>query len=291
MLQSRLAVDSATKLCCLIGDPVIQSPSPGMHNSAFRSTGFNCIYLAFQIPPAAIKDTVKGLRAIGVRGFNVTTPHKEAVTNLVDKLDNVSTDLGAVNTVVNDEGRLFGVNTDVKGFMDPLREKEVILKNRRAVILGAGGAARACVAGLVSEGCSDFVILNRHVDRAEAMVAKMKSKFRFDAKVVKMNGANLRKSISPADIIVNATPVGMYPNVGISPVPKDLIQQDHIVYDLVYKPVKTKLIGYAERAGATIVHGYEMLVEQAAEAFSLWTGIEAPTGVMRRTVMQILGST
>ncbi len=289
MLRSRFVVDSGTQLCCLVGDPVVQSPSPGMHNSAFRSSNLNFIYLSFRVSAADLKDTVKGLRALGVRGFNVTIPHKEAVAKLVDTLDSISSDLGAVNTVVNDDGELFGVNTDVEGFIAPLKEREIPLLHRRSLILGAGGAARACIVGLVREGCTDLIILNRNVDRASKMVSDLKKKFDFEAEIISLDEENLSRSMGSVDIVVNATPVGMYPNVGESPISKDLIREDLVIYDTVYRPVKTKLVEYADTVGATVVHGYEMLVSQAAGSFSLWTGVEAHKGVMRRTVLQILG--
>ncbi len=289
MLRSRFIVDSGTQLCCLIGDPVAQSPSPGMHNSTFRSAGLNFIYLSFRVPAAELEAAVNGLRAIGVRGFNVTIPHKAAVTKLVDTLDSISSDLGAVNTVVNDDGKLFGVNTDIEGFITPLKDKEIHLMHRRSMILGAGGAARACIAGLVHEGCTEFVILNRTNERASRMVSDFKQKFDFEAEVAPLNVENIARSIGSVDLVVNATPIGMYPNVSESPIPKNLLREEQVIYDIVYKPVKTKLIEYAETVGATVIHGYEMLVSQAAGSFSLWTGVEAHKGVMRRTVLQLLG--
>lgn len=289
MIRLKSQIDSGTMLCCLIGDPVSQSPSPGMLNSAFRSANINFVYLSFRVSTINLKDVISGLRALGVRGFNITIPHKEAVCNLVDNLDYTASKLGAVNTVVNDDGQLYGVNTDINGFIEPLKEKDIPLSNLRSLILGSGGAARACLAGLIKEGCIDFIILNRNIHRAENMIKNMKNNFDFDAKIGKLNSKSIREEIASANLIVNATPIGMYPNVGESAILKEDIKEDHIVYDLVYKPVKTKLIEYAENAGATVVYGYEMLVHQAAEAFSLWTGIEAHKNVMRRTVVHLLG--
>ncbi len=289
MMRSRFIVDSGTQLCCLIGDPVVQSPSPGMHNSAFRAAGLNFIYLAFRVRATELEDAVKGLKAIGVRGFNVTIPHKEKAAKLVDTMDNISSILGAVNTIVNDDGKLFGVNTDIEGFISPLKEKEIMLLNRRVMILGAGGAAKACIAGLIHEGCSDFIILNRTPDRATKMVSDLNKKFEFKAETASLNEKNVSRTIDDVDLIVNATCIGMYPNVGESPISRNLLRDEHIVYDVVYRPIKTKLIEYAETVGATVIHGYEMLVSQAAGSFSLWTGKEAHKGIMRRTVLQLLG--
>ncbi len=288
--KSSTPVDSKTRLCCLIGDPVIQSPSPEMHNFAFQSAGLNYIYLAFRVPAKQLSEAVNGLRAINARGFNVTIPHKQSIVTLLDDIDELASNLGAVNTVVNENGHLHGTNTDVEGFIKPLLERERSLRNRRIIILGAGGAARACIAGLIQEGCTNLTILNRSADRAEQMVSDMHRKFTFNAEVAKLNEVSLKKTISSTDLLVNTTPIGMYPNLGESPVPKKLIQKDQIIYDIVYKPVKTKLIRYAEEAGATAIYGYEMLVEQAAKAFSLWTGSEPPKDNMKRIVLQRLES-
>ncbi|MCL4437126.1 MAG: shikimate dehydrogenase [Thaumarchaeota archaeon] len=288
--KTNCIVDSKTRLCCLIGDPVIQSPSPEMHNFAFQSADLNYVYLAFRVPAKQLSEAVKGLRAINARGFNITIPHKQSVVKLLDDLDELAANLGAVNTVVNENGRLLGTNTDVEGFIRPLLERERSLNDRRVIILGAGGAARACIAGLIQERCTDLVILNRSVDRAEHMVSDMQRKFTFNAEVAKLDEASLKKKIGSRNLIVNTTPIGMYPNLGESPVPRNLIQKDQIIYDIVYKPVKTKLIRYAEDAGATVVYGYEMLVEQAAKAFSLWTGSESPKNSMKRIVLQRLES-
>lgn len=290
MPRSRLDVDSSTRLCGLIGDPVAQSPSPAMHNAAFQSTGLNFVYLSFKVPAACLEDAVKGLKAVDALGFNVTIPHKETVAKLVDELDSTSSDIGAVNTVVNEGGRLRGFNTDIEGFTAPLRDREIHVKNRRCMVLGAGGAARAVLTGLVREGCGELIILNRSVNRASKMVSELKGKLDFKAETAPLDDATVRRRIGSVDIVVNTTPVGMYPNVDASPVPKGLIRREQVVYDTVYKPVKTKLIEYAEAAGAVVIPGYEMLVGQAARSFTLWTGVDAPRDVMRRTVLKTLGA-
>ena len=289
MLGSRFIVDSGTTLCCLLGDPVAQSPSPGMHNSGFRSINLNFIYLSFRVTEEELKNAMEGLKTLGARGFNLTIPHKEIALKYVDKIDTISTDIGAINTVVNDNGELFGVNTDVEGFINPLKDHDIPLKSKKCLILGAGGAARSCIAGLVHEDCTDFVILNRHPERANKMVSHLNKKIDFDATIGMMDRSNLEKYIGDSNLVVNTTPIGMYPHVGISPIPKNLLREELVVYDIVYKPIKTKLIEYADMAGAKVIHGYEMLVSQAAGSFSLWTGSKAPLGVMRRTALQILG--
>lgn len=289
MMHSKKNINSDTKLCCLIGDPVVQSPSPGMHNNAFKSVNLNFIYLSFRVTKEDLESAINGLRTLGVKGFNITIPHKEAALKLVDEVDKLSDDIGAINTVVNNDGKLFGINTDVEGFLSPLKEKEINLKNKKSMILGAGGAARACIAGLIHEDCTDLVILNRDPKRATEMVSHLKKKLDFDAKIGIMNKENLSKYIGDMDLIVNTTPIGMFPHVGVSPIPKKLLREDQIIYDIVYKPIKTKLIEHAESVGATVIHGYEMLASQAAISFNLWTNSDLHKGIMRRTALQILG--
>lgn len=289
MMRSRSFVNSDTSLCCLIGDPIMQSPSPGIHNNAFKSSNLNYIYLSFRVSKEDLKSAIMGLRIFGVKGFNITIPHKEAALKLVDKVDKISEDIGAINTVVNNDGTLFGVNTDIDGFITPIKEKSLNIKNKKAMILGAGGAARACIAGLIHEDCNDLVILNRNPKRANNLVSDLKNNLDFNAEIGIMNKENLKKNIENMDLVVNTTPIGMFPHVGVSPIPKKLLREDLAVYDIVYKPVKTKLIEYAESVGAPVIHGYEMLVNQAASSFNLWTNIKPHKGMMRRSALQLLG--
>lgn len=289
MLHSKLIVNSDTNLCCLIGDPVIQSPSPEIHNASFKASNLNYIYLSFRVIKEDLKTAIDGLRTLGVKGFNITIPHKEAALELVDEVDSISADIGAINTVVNKKGKLVGVNSDVEGFIYPLKEKSIIIKNNKSMILGAGGAARACIAALINEGCNDLVILNRDPKRATDMVSHLQKKFVFNANIGVLNRENISKFIGDVDLIVNTTSIGMYPHVGVSPIPKNFLRSNQIIYDIVYKPIKTKLIEQAENAGATVICGYEMLVNQAAISFNLWTNSDPHKSMMRRTALQILG--
>ena len=282
MMLSRLTINADTKLCCLIGDPVIQSISPEIHNASFKDKRINFVYLSFRVEKDDLKRAITGLQTLGVRGINVTIPHKESVMELLDSIDKSASVIGAVNTIINENRKLMGFNTDIDGFIEPFRERRIELRNRKALITGSGGSARACISGLVKEGCKDILILTRNEVRGNKMVAHLKKNLKFTGEVLKLNEENLSKTLIAVDIIVNATPVGMYPNVGESPIPLRLLKKSHVICDIVYKPLRTKLIEYGEKSGCVTIPGYEMLVNQAAKSFELWTGQEAPRDIMMK---------
>lgn len=273
------------KLLGLIGDPVLQSPSPEMHNSAIRALNLDYIYLTFHVKTVDLRKAVEGLRAIGARGFNVTIPHKVRITSLVDSLDSLSRRVGAVNTVVNENGKLKGHNTDISGFIMPLREKLQDMDKKNVTVIGAGGAARACVVALEMEKCENIIVAARDPSKAKRMLASLGN---MKTEVLDLREAGVKKVCLESDVIVNATPVGMYPNVSDSPIPADYIRKGVIAYDLIYKPLKTRFLSYAESAGATPVPGHKMLVEQAIASFRIWTGVNPPREVMASTVIQAL---
>lgn len=260
-----------------------------MHNEAFRAKNLDYVYLAFDVIESRLKEAVEGLRALGVRGFNVTMPHKVTIVNLLDKMDKGASLVGAVNTVVNDDGELIGYDTDVDGVMSTLETKVHSLKGLKALLIGAGGATRACIVALVMKGCKEIIILNRTLSKAKSMMKELSKKLEIDYSVDELGIESLKRAISSADILVNSTPIGTYPNLDESIIPQELIKKNMVVFDLVYNPKKTKLIRDAEKMGAKIIPGYEMFVGQGAASFKLWTGIDAPIEIMRRAVLKALG--
>jgi len=260
-----------------------------MHNEAFRAKDLDYVYLAFDVSESHLKEAVEGLRALRVRGFNVTMPHKVAIMNLLDDIDKGSSLVGAVNTVVNDGGKLIGYNTDVDGIISVLEEKVHSLKGLKALLIGAGGVARACIVALVSKGCKEIIIMNRTLNKAKSMVEELSKKLKMICNVEEITIESLRRAISSVDLLINATPIGTYPNLDESIIPQELIKKDMVVFDVVYNPKKTKLIRDAEKMGAKTIPGYEMFVGQGAASFKLWTGIDAPIDVMRRAVLKALG--
>jgi shikimate dehydrogenase len=280
-----MEIDPKTKIYGLVGHPLEHTASPAIHNAAFRALGLNAVYLVFDIEPTVFEDAIKGLKALKVCGFNVTIPYKERIIPLLTHLDPSAARVGAVNTVKLDGGSLIGYNTDVAGFLAPLLELNLKLNEITALILGAGGAAKACVRALLDAGCRELIVLNRSLERALNLSKQHGNRL----KVGPLNGESLKEALSRATLVVNTTPVGMYPNVDESIIPRALLRSDLIVYDLVYRPPQTKLLKEAKEVGATTIPGYKMLLEQAAESFRIWTGLEPPKEAMLKALKMELG--
>ncbi|MGQ9719514.1 MAG: shikimate dehydrogenase [Nitrososphaerales archaeon] len=288
MIYSDWTISNKTRLFCVIGHPMDKSLSPIMHNEAFRVKNLDYVYLAFDVGKPFLKDAVDGLRALGTRGFNVTMPHKTAIIEYLNNIDERASLVGAVNTIVNDDGKLTGYNTDVDGIISAFETKVGSLKGLRALLIGSGGAARACIVAMVLKGCKNINITNRTFDKARNMVDELSKKLKMNCKVEELTISSLKMAISSIDILINATPVGTYPRLNESIVPKDLISSDMIVFDVVYNPKETKLIRDAKEMGAKTIPGYEMFVRQGAASFKLWTGMDAPIDIMKRAVLRAL---
>jgi shikimate dehydrogenase len=269
-------IDAETKICCLIGDPVAHSLSPLIHNAGYKALGINYAYVSFRV--SDIKQAVEGIRGLGIRGASVTTPHKTKAIKYLDKLDPLAERIGAVNTIVNNDGILTGYNTDGDGATKAL-EEVTKLKRKKAVLIGAGGAAMAIAFGLKARGVK-LVVLNRTEDKARELAEKAGAE----------GYGNLKKlaEIAPAEILINATPVGMPPETDRSIVPRELLHNKLTVFDIVYNPRETRLLAEAKDKGCTIVYGYKMLLYQAAGQFKLFTGLEAPLEAMESALAQAL---
>ncbi|ACJ16624.1 aroE shikimate 5-dehydrogenase [Thermococcus onnurineus NA1] len=265
-------MDAETVLYGLIGRPVSHSLSPAMHNALFRLYGMNAVYLAFEV--SDLEGAIKGIRALGIRGLNVTMPHKETVVGHLDGLSSEAEALNSVNTVVNRGGELIGHNTDGVGARKAL-ERFTKLKGRRVLIIGAGGAGKA-IAHELSKVAS-VVVLNRTPERAKTLE-------RFGIEVGRLERSRLEAEIRNADVLINATPVGM--NEERSIVPPELLPEGAVVMDAVYTPPKTLLLREAEARGCLTVDGLWMLVYQGAESFRLWTGVSPDVDFMRRVALE-----
>ncbi len=278
---------SEPKLCGLIGYPLGYSLSPVMHNAAFESLGLEYIYLPFKVKSEDLKKAIEGARALNIRGLNVTIPHKVAVLPLLDELDVLAQKIGAVNTIVNSGGILKGYNTDAGGFLKPLLLKGVELSGKKVVVLGAGGSSRAISFILAQKG-ANLIILNRTFERAIKLAQIIEETLGRRSEALPLDKENLSQALAKADILVNTTSIGMTPHIDESPVPAELLKPGLLVYDIVYNPLKTRLLKEAEKAGAEIIPGFEMLLWQGASSFKLWTGIEAPVEVMRKALVSEL---
>jgi shikimate dehydrogenase len=274
-----MEINGRTRLCILIGDPVEHSVSPQIHNSGFQALGLNYVYAAFAVKN--LKEAVAGIRGFGIRGASVTFPHKQNIIPLLDCLDPLAKKIGAVNTVVNDNGRLAGHNTDGQAAYLSLTENGVSLADKKIVILGAGGASRAISFTIASKKTAAEIVLSDLAnDRSSSLAKEVSRKTGADARAVKFNPQALAAEIADADILINTSPVGIYPKIGQSPIPKDLIRKGLCVFDIVYNPAQTLFLKYARAAGCKTIPGIEMLVRQAGEQFRLWTGKKPPLEVM-----------
>lgn len=282
-------ITSKSQTCGLIGDPVEHSVSPVMHNAAFSYMGLDYIYLPLRVQKEQLAGAITGVRALNIRGLNVTIPHKVSVIPFLDELEPLAEKIGAVNTIVNDNGHLKGYNTDAGGFLKTLLEAGIEPQSKKVVILGAGGASRA-ISFILAEKGAELVILNRQLEMDWA-VELASNISRFTAKEVKaleLNEENLKVGIENTHIVVNATSVGMSPDIDQTPVAKRLFRSDLVVFDIVYNPVKTRLLAEAEEVGAGTINGLNMLVWQGALAFELWTGVKAPMDIMKAEAAKAL---
>ena len=264
-------------IAALIGWPVEHSLSPAMHNAALKSIALPGHYTLWPTPPHSLPAAVEKLRAEKLLGANITVPHKQAVMPYLDEITAVARAIGAVNTIVVRKGRLIGHNTDGDGFLASLREKGFEPARRRALLLGAGGAARAVAYALARNDCS-VAIHNRTMERARELAAEMQA---IGLKVQAIDSLS-RLDTERIDLLINATPLGMWPQTDASPwPPAQSLPSRWAVYDLVYNPAETRLLAQARAAGAATIGGLGMLVHQGALAFELWTGKPAPVEIMR----------
>ena len=284
-----MIISGKTRVCGIIGDPIEHTMSPIMHNAAFGKMGLDYWYLPFKVKKEELGRAIEGVRALNIRGLNVTIPHKVAVIPFLDELDHMAERTGAVNTIVNDDGVLVGYNTDGAGFLQALLERGIEPKEKNVVIVGAGGASRA-ISFILAERGANLVILNRllEFDWAVKLANSLSQIFPKEVRALELDRENLARVLEKADILVNATSVGMSPNINETPVTSDLLKSDLTVFDVVYNPIRTRLLREAEAAGAKTISGVDMLVWQGALAFEKWTGVKAPVKVMRRAVSKVL---
>ncbi|SFE28300.1 shikimate dehydrogenase [Alteribacillus iranensis] len=276
----------AEKLFGLIGYPTGHSMSPTMHNEQFRVKELPYYYHAFNVHPDHLKEAVDGMKALGVSGFNVTVPHKVAVMDYLDKIDEEAEIIGAVNTVVNENGQWVGYNTDGRGYVDSL--KRVIgdqLKESDILVVGAGGASRAVVTALALYGVASITITNRTVAKAEEIRRMLPENYHINV----LNKTDAESQTSTYDVIVNTTSVGMYPHVNETPWVSEGLKRGCLCSDLIYNPLQTRWLEEAAANGANTINGVGMFVGQGALAFQKWTGIEPDTDRMTEVVVEELG--
>ncbi len=271
-----------TRVLGVFGHPVSHSLSPAMHNAAIEALHIDYIYVPFHVLPEGLEKAVAGIRGLQIAGVNVTIPHKERIIGYLDEVGDYALRIGSVNTVINRDGFLRGDSTDGPGFLRSAEAAWGSLEGCKAVILGGGGSARAVAFALAEIGCK-IVIANRTKERAMELAEGLKAVYSGgDIHTVALEREELADRVLEAELLVNTTSVGMHPNVDEIPLDSDLLHPNLMVYDLVYNPVRTRLVEEAERRGARAMTGLGMLVHQGALSFEMWTGIQPPLDVMER---------
>ena len=273
------------KLFAVLGDPLGHSMSPMMHNDLFSYYDIDAHYLPFQIKAENLEDAVKGLKAIGAAGFNVTVPHKSKIIPFLDEIDELALQIGAVNTVVNENGRLKGYNTDGQGFLTGLQLYVPSISGQKVLIIGAGGAAKAIYFTIAKNNPAKVDIANRTVDKAIKLVEECP--FSASSKAISLQDAN--RDLGLYDLIIQTTMIGMAPKISESPITLTNLKKQAMVCDIIYNPLETQLLLEAKQMGARVQNGLDMFVYQGALAFERWTGIFPDVERMKKNVLGQLG--
>jgi shikimate dehydrogenase len=277
------AINAETQVYCIFGNPVKHSLSPAMQNAAFKKAGINAVYLAFETDD--IMSAIQAMKTFKIRGASVTIPYKKTVLKYVDNIDPLASEIGAINTLLNDNGKINGYNTDGYGALQALVQNRVQIKGSRVLILGNGGSARAIAFSLLGEG-AEICIAGRNTDKILNLVSDLKIKQKSVEHII-INDMTETYTDS-FNIIINTTSVGMTPEVGNIPIPEHLIQKTHTVFDIVYSPHTTSLLNVSKKKGSKIIYGIEMLANQGAKQFEIWTGKKAPLQVMQKALQKYI---
>jgi len=283
-------VDVNTKLVGLLGNPLGHSFSPAMHNKAFETLGLNYFYLPIEVTAEDLPTVAAGIAKMNFAGYNITIPHKIRIMDCLDEIDPLAQAIGAVNTVVLENGRATGYNTDGEGFVRSLEaESGITVDGKRYFILGSGGAARAIAMTLAFKGASKIYLCNRTEQKAHDLAAEINTKVNPCCEMVPRDPTRMAPAVQQADVLINTTSIGMHPEEDRIPIDDNLIPGGMIVSDIVYNPARTKLLQVAEAKGCKIVPGLGMLVYQGTEGFRKWTGAEPPVEVMFGVVRALKG--
>ncbi len=282
-------ITNKTQLVGLLGASLGHSVSPAMHNRVYREMGLDYLYLPVEVSAENLPLVFNAMKKMNFAGCNVTIPYKEAIIPLLDEVDPVAAKIGAVNTVQFADGKARGFNTDGSGFLCSLQEEGgITVCEKRVLILGSGGAARAIAMTLAAEKAAHITLCNRTSAKAAALAAEINSKVHPCADFISTERMEMEKSAREADLLVNATSIGMLPEITALPCPKSCISPHHIVADIVYNPHQTALLQEARKRGAKVVHGCGMLVWQGVEAFTLFTGKKPAASIMKKEVQRAL---
>lgn len=264
-----------TKIYAVIGDPIAQSLSPQLHNGLFETIGVDALYLPIGVKAEDLEKLVDGFRLMNFGGFNITKPHKMEVMKYLDGLDPLAEKIGAVNTVVYRDGKMIGYNTDGFGFIKSIENKigDILKEDLTILILGCGGAVKSVAMALADWGIKKVIIANRTVEKAEELANQINESWPGKAQAISMEASALEKAVNQSVVIANGTSLGMADTIDQTPLPKNLMKKDLLVYDMIYSPPVTQFMNDASAVGAQTVNGLEMLLYQGLLAFELWTNI------------------
>ena len=281
-------IQGTTILTGLLGFPLKHSRSPHMHNSAFEKLELDYAYLAFEVEEGFLEEGLNAMKTFNAKGFNVTMPHKEKVIEFLDEVSEDAKIIGSVNTVLNDNGKLIGYNTDGRGFVKALEESNVEYKGKKIVMVGAGGAAKAVAVQLAFDGAKEVVIMNRTLSKAEDIMNSINGNIPTSgARALEFDEVILKEELKDSAILVNCTPIGMKNTIEQCIVSnKDTLHKDLFVADIIYDPLQTKLMSTAEELGCKTMNGINMMIYQGALAFRIWTGEEMPIKYIKDVLFQ-----
>ena len=287
-MSSEKLITSKTKIFCVIGHPIEHSMSPIMWNPALQELGLDYVYLAFDVHPKNLEKAISGIRSLDIRGINVTLPHKETVIKYLDEIDPIALKIGAINTIKNDEGTLKARNTDASGAKKALLDAGCNISGKNIVFLGAGGVARS-LAYIMAEESNHIILTDLIEERAITVANEIKDKMKANIEGKISNKDNVNEGLKKADILINATPIGMYPRVEDTPITKDMLNADLFVFDVVYNPLETRLMKEAAEIGCQTLGGLDMLVNQGILAFEWWTSRSPNRSLMKKNIIEFLG--
>ena len=282
------SISPSTRICAVIGNPIAHSLSPAIHNAAIEELGLDFVYVAFRVED--VKNALYGMKALdNFRGMSVTIPHKVEIMKYMDEIDPVDMSIGSINTVLHEEGKLKGFGTDGPGALQAITDAGVNMTGKKVLMLGSGGAARAISFNLARHaGLESLLILDINEPMLNELTSDLKKGTNAAITFAALNDVSLAQGMEDADIIIHCTPIGMHPKDDVSLIPPDLFRHEQVVFDVVYTPLKTKLLSEAGSRGLKVISGVEMFIHQAVLQFERFTGAKAPVEVMRRVVMEHL---
>ena len=283
----QLKKSTRTNIICIFGHPIQHSMSPIMHNIAFKDLSLDFVYIPIDIAPNNLKQAFDVVRALDIKGANITVPHKKITLKYVDDVSILARKIGAINTIKNEDGRLIGRNTDASGAKKALKEANIDLNGKNVMILGAGGAARALAHSLIEEA-NNLVIVNRTPNRGKTLANELTKEYHKEVLFKKFDNKIFGKILPSIDLLVNTTTIGMYPDKLLSPIPKNYLHDDLTVFDIIYNPLETQLMKDASEKGCRVLGGLDMLIFQGVLSFEWWTNQTPNVELMKKSILDEL---